>query len=71
MRFLERITFLVAVACVFMSVGEVLADDHEPAYVVCKRESATVASCSPGTAGQACALGKTCSANATTSCGCL
>jgi|GEM_PF-4701788 len=70
MRYLERITFLVAVACVFLSAGEALAAPKPIPieYVTCVRDGAT---CNSATAGKACAVNKTCSANASNPCTCL
>ncbi len=72
MRSLERITFLVAVACAIMSAGEVLAGPggNGNQYVVCEKTS-DGGGCTAATSGKACALNKTCSANASSTCTCI
>ena len=72
MRSLERITFLVALACMFMSAGEVLAGPTPTPieYVMCE-VSEDGAACTTATAGKACAKNKTCSLNASNPCVCI
>lgn len=70
MRSLERITFLVAITCLLMSAGEVLAGPGAPpAYVACD-VSTDGAGCTSATLGKACALNKTCTSTATKPCTC-
>ena len=71
MRSLERITFLVAVACAFLSCGEVLAGSTAPPiFIACAPVSPTDPNCSTACSGQACALNMTCGSTVSASCTC-